>query len=285
MTSAKQLIANQQNAKASTGPVSLHGKTIVATNAVKHGIFSKDLIIPSGPGRESQLEYEELLNNLTGCLVPQNQMESLLVEKIAIDFWRLRRVLRFESGSIMRHFEKLLSDFYSYGKDTTASIDRSITHNTYYTEWNTTYIDCLRNQEVSFEAPVWKKEGIESNITEDLHIVARNIENLPKEQKTRLYAGSLGFEEVCGLLKTHGYSDQDIVQKLIEHYTKQNIRLAKEAQELKQKKAANEVADDVTRMISLIPAEENSEKIMKYERSLQKSIFQNLFLLKKLQES
>ena len=35
--------------------------------------------------------------------------------------------------------------------------------------------------------------------------------------------------------------------------------------------------------IGSVPSEENSEKALKYERSIQKSIFQNLFLLKKLQ--
>ncbi len=30
------------------------------------------------------MEYLEMLNNLASCLSPQNQMESLLVEKIAL---------------------------------------------------------------------------------------------------------------------------------------------------------------------------------------------------------
>jgi hypothetical protein len=50
MTSKKQILANPQNAKASTGPVTIEGKAVVATNAIKHGIFTKDLIITSGPG-------------------------------------------------------------------------------------------------------------------------------------------------------------------------------------------------------------------------------------------
>ncbi len=70
---------------------------------------------------------------------------------------------------------------------------------------------------------------------------------------------------------------------MVEHYTQKNVQLSKEIQELEQKKADDNAADNITRMVSPIPAEANSEKVMKYEKSLQKSIFQNLFLLKKLQ--
>lgn len=64
MTSEKQLLANLQNAQLSTGPITLEGRKIVATNAIKHGVFTKDLIIALGAGQENQAEYDELLANL-----------------------------------------------------------------------------------------------------------------------------------------------------------------------------------------------------------------------------
>jgi hypothetical protein len=48
-------------------------------------------------------------------------------------------------------------------------------------------------------------------------------------------------------------------------------------------KISNDAADKLTYMLGMAPATENTDKVLKYERSLQKSIFQNLFLLKKLQ--
>lgn len=36
-------------------------------------------------------------------------------------------------------------------------------------------------------------------------------------------------------------------------------------------------------MLGMIPSAENTEKVLKYERSLQKSIYQNLIMLKKIQ--
>ena len=128
MTTKKQKEANQKNALLSTGPVSSEGKAVVALNAIRHAIFAKDLIVDTGLGKENAEEYHDLLNNLISCLNPNNQMEMLLVEKISIDFWRLRRVIRFESGSIRKFIEDALKDIYSFGKQSNQELDNEITH-------------------------------------------------------------------------------------------------------------------------------------------------------------
>ncbi len=79
MTTEKQITSNQQNALLSTGAVTEEGKAMVSKNAIKHGIFTKDLIISAGDGKEDESEYKQLLDNLTECLNPRDQMESLLV--------------------------------------------------------------------------------------------------------------------------------------------------------------------------------------------------------------
>ena len=85
-----------------TGPTSAEGKAVVAKNAIKHGIFAKEVIIDSGDGQEDPAEYHRLLQGLQDDLKPVGQMEQLLVEKIAVNWWRLRRVLRFETGETQR---------------------------------------------------------------------------------------------------------------------------------------------------------------------------------------
>ena len=62
MTTEKQIEANKQNALVSTGPVTAEGKAVVSQNAVKHGIFVRDLIISSGDGKENEQEYREMLD-------------------------------------------------------------------------------------------------------------------------------------------------------------------------------------------------------------------------------
>jgi len=286
MTTKKQNEANQKNALLSTGPVTEDGKTVVCLNAIKHGIFAKDLIINSGLGKEHEKEYYDLLQNLIDCLNPKNQMESLLVEKISIDFWRLRRVLRFEEGSIKKHLEEVLKDFYSYSNKTNSEIDKDIIDKKAMIDWNISYIKCLKNNLVIFDQPIWKGVNIESDIIEDFYEIARDIEydKKSKEECNRLYNGEFDFIEIKAFIKKHGYcSDKEISSKLIKIYLKQNEEIEEDIKELEQKKEKNIVADEINAKICAIPQDESVDKIMKYEKSIQKSIFQNLLLLKKLQ--
>lgn len=112
MATRKQIESNRKNALVSTGPVTSEGKALVSQNAVKHGIFAKDMLITTGDGKEDAREYQELLDGLILSLHPSGQMECLLVEKIAADYWRLRRVLRFETGSIRKFLDTAINDYY-----------------------------------------------------------------------------------------------------------------------------------------------------------------------------
>jgi hypothetical protein len=119
MTTAKQIEANRRNALLSTGAVTECGKTTVSKNAIKHGIFTSALVIGDGIIQETVLDYNELLLNLTKSLNPTDQMESLLVEKIAVDFWRLKRVIKFESHCISDPYNGLTvaNTLPNYGDD------------------------------------------------------------------------------------------------------------------------------------------------------------------------
>ena len=94
--SAVQLVANQNNAKKSTGPVTLQGKQTVSNNALKHGVFSKSLILAD----EDPDEYKSLLDQLLQELHPSGLLEQTLVERIALTLWRQRRLVRAEAANI-----------------------------------------------------------------------------------------------------------------------------------------------------------------------------------------
>ena len=94
--SAVQLIANQNNAKKSTGPVTLQGKQTVSNNALKHGVFSKTLILTD----EDPDEYKSLVDQLLQELHPSGLLEQTLVERIALTLWRQRRLVRAETANI-----------------------------------------------------------------------------------------------------------------------------------------------------------------------------------------
>lgn len=96
MTTEKQAAANKENAKKSTGAKTPEGKAIVAGNAVKHGLFSRRLILAG----ESVEEYNQLLDDLFQSFRPAGAGEQILVEKICSAIWRQMRLTRAESASI-----------------------------------------------------------------------------------------------------------------------------------------------------------------------------------------
>ena len=202
MTTEKQLKANRENALVSTGPVTPEGKALVSQNAVKHGIFAKDLVITTGDGKEDAQEYRELLDGLILSLKPSGQMECLLVEKIAVDYWRLRRVLRFESGSIRKILDMAISDYY----------DKT---------------DYFGN----------------------------------KEHK----------------------GNEEIDEEIAEHQDAQDKTSQKRIAELKRQKLKNKLAEEVAIKIGSLPDGDDWNKVIKYEKAVQRSILQNLALLKRLQ--
>jgi hypothetical protein len=99
-SSARKIEANRRNALKSTGPRTRSGKKRVSRNATRHGFFSKWLLIQGQNGNESQQEYDDFCAGLRKHFDPVGWLEELWVEKIAVWSWRLRRLIRFESGQI-----------------------------------------------------------------------------------------------------------------------------------------------------------------------------------------
>ena len=103
--SLRKLQANRENALQSTGPRTPEGKQKVRWNALQHGLLAQEVVIPTGPGQEDDAEFEHLLVALRDDLQPCGALEEILVEKIAVCYWRLRRVLRAENGEIRSNLQ------------------------------------------------------------------------------------------------------------------------------------------------------------------------------------
>lgn len=293
MTTEKQKKSNRENALLSTGPINEKGKAIVSKNAVKHGIFANDLVIGKGDGKEKKQEYLELLKNLIDCLNPNGQLECLLVEKIAVDFWRLRRVLRFEMAGIRRYLDGATDDFYSqtnYEGDklhkTKDELNKDKNNYLGYIKWNERYIECLKKGIVTFDKNLWKGEGLESDIEENFYMIIGDddTDNLLSEEEFEKYEnGELGFEEIKDIFKRAGCDDKKISQKLIEELKKQNEGYKDSILKIEKEKKRNKMKEEINIKINSLPSNDNSEKVVKYEKAIQKSIYQNLTVLKKLQ--
>ena len=67
-----------------------NGYAVVRLNAVRHGILSRETVLP----HESRQDFEFLLNELQNEYAPNGQTEKALVEELASIFWRMRPKVR-----------------------------------------------------------------------------------------------------------------------------------------------------------------------------------------------
>jgi hypothetical protein len=93
MATAAQILANRENAKLSTGPVTEAGKAAVARNRISHGLAGAFSLLPW----ESVAEFNALLDALTAEHAPATPTETFLVRELAAAQWRLDRVAAIEA--------------------------------------------------------------------------------------------------------------------------------------------------------------------------------------------
>ena len=121
--SQKQLEANRRNAQLSTGPKTAQGKRRVRWNALKHGLLARSVVVTSSDCFEYRSQFRTLLSRLHQELRPVGILEEMLVEKIAVAYWRLRRAVRAEAGEIkerwhkVKHANRMLAKLRSHSPD------------------------------------------------------------------------------------------------------------------------------------------------------------------------
>jgi hypothetical protein len=91
MATAKQIAANRNNAKKSTGPKTAEGKTKSSKNALKHGLSTPYGLLPGESEEEYAYHREELLDEL----YPDSSIEHYLADRIVYLSWALKRAAHF----------------------------------------------------------------------------------------------------------------------------------------------------------------------------------------------
>src|SRR5262245_25840934 len=94
MTTEKQIIANQQNAKHSTGPRTESAKRRSRRIAIRHGLTAETFI----DTLEDAVDYKAFERAIKSDYSPQTAIEGQLVSRLASLLWRLRRAVIVESG-------------------------------------------------------------------------------------------------------------------------------------------------------------------------------------------
>jgi len=268
MVTEKQEQANIRNAQLSTGPMSEEGKAVVSRNAVKHGIFAKDLVINAGDGREDALEYHELLEDLKKDLAPAGRMERLLVEKIAVNYWRLRRLVRHETGEIRERLDdyrnKALISHYSYSRQKPELRYYSYNDEITDAEYHEQRYKVVSMQSSDFNMAE-KKAALEYILY--YRMDKEEAEFTEKDYKAaKKYVAALS-PQMRGKLRKEMLEDAEQVLAEMEEVRNWQVKF-----------------DRIQKARSL-PAAGNLNNIIKYENSLERSIFRNLAALKTLQEN
>lgn len=94
MASERQIAANRQNAKHSTGPRTEYGKRRSRRNAVRHGLMAETVI----DVLENPRAYKALQRAILADYSPHSNFELQLVSRLVSLLWRLRRATAIESG-------------------------------------------------------------------------------------------------------------------------------------------------------------------------------------------
>jgi hypothetical protein len=93
-------MAKTKHISNSTGPITPEGKSVVALNALSHGLTAQRHLVPG----ESAEEYSAFRLGVTSSLSPSNPLEEELADRIAQGLWRLKRIGAIEAGIFsLRH--------------------------------------------------------------------------------------------------------------------------------------------------------------------------------------
>jgi hypothetical protein len=88
LISEKQHQANCENAKHSCGPKTPEGKAAVRLNALIYGLRARTLIIRD----EKAEEFQRFFDTLIAELQPQDELERMQVQQMAVAHWILARI-------------------------------------------------------------------------------------------------------------------------------------------------------------------------------------------------
>jgi len=108
MTTQRKAEANRRNAIKSTGPRTPAGKAVVALNAMKHGLLSRESLVKG----ESEADLVDFGKRLRSQLAPAGEIELLLVDRIVSTAWRLRRLVAVET--MLFNGERALDNAFSH---------------------------------------------------------------------------------------------------------------------------------------------------------------------------
>ena len=280
--SKKQLEANRKNAPKG-GVKTPEGKEIVKYNALKHGLLAKEAVITVGDGTESPEEFNALLEDLKTQLKPEGTLEEMLVEKMAVSYWRLRRAYRYEAGLIRNELDNATDDYYSN------------------TNWEGEKIN-KTDEEIEQEIKK-EREGIEYWRKDKRYLTKMHKNGKPLEEifdwednwgwleekasyylsQYEEYGDDLEAKKVRELLNRADWSDDDIWQALIEICDERVKYHEEQIATLCRDKEKNRLRLQVIKKLGSIPSKDELDRLLRYEGAIERQLYKAMNQLERLQ--
>lgn len=281
--SEKQLEANKENAQKG-GVKTEEGKAIVRYNALKHGLLAKEIVITVGEGAENPEEFNALLADLGAQLQPQGTLEEMLVEKIAVAYWRLRRAYKYEVGLIRNELDNATDKFYSkttYGGDKKNKTDEEIEQDIkqekeHVAQWQRDKRDLSRMYEAG--KPLEEIYDWGANWEQLYH----KVENLISEDE--LDDDEKWIKQLREFLNNKtNWSDDEIWQAHIEVCDEQINEHEKEIADLEKQKTGNQLKLQVIKKLGSIPPKDELDRLLRYEGAIERQLYKAMNQLERLQ--
>ncbi len=272
-TSRTQKEANRKNGKKG-GVKTPQGKEVSKYNARTHGLLSKEVVIKSGAFSESQEDFDALYENLRAALNAEGGAEEHLVEKMAVSYWRQRRLHRFENAVIRQQIDLIERDSRATTDELNRKIDRKI-QIARELEENITRLSKAQAEGVTSWEEIYKM-GLDSFID----CVAWRLDQKGEEELSNVK----NEEEVGVLIKEKlGWDDNRILEELIKIKTDAFKECQNEIKSLEQQKQDHIHRVETLRDQAIIPAPEQMDRILRYGSALERQIYRDSDILVKFQ--
>ena len=266
MTTEKQIKSNQANSKKSTGARSEEGKAVIANNALKHGLFTRHLVIEG----EQIEDYHSLLNGLMTSLNPVGTLESVLVEKIASAIWKQKRLIGAEQASI------------ELSRSFKMDSNKKLVHKTMGLDWD----EKIENKDLeldtdeSLQLLSWRhKVIVEYDDLLDEVLDTNDLKRLSKD-------APLIYQHLLNELKQEDYQTADLYFKDIQITLREWVYQLYECceEDIKRNERKSEVQSVAELVKASLAAPINNELKGRYQTALDNELYKAIEALRKQQE-
>ena len=280
--SQKQLEANRKNAKKG-GVKTAEGKAIAKSNALKHGLLAREAVVTVGEGAEDQAEFEAVARDLKRELQPQGILEEMLVEKIVVAYWRLRRAHRYESSLMQHEMNSTEGSFYEKTKWNGEKVNRTDVQ-----------IDAKIFEEQEGIA-YWEKDKRELNEMckagkplQEIYDWEENWQALGDEVDDLLpedfeYDGDDWVQKLHALLTEANWTDDAIWKALIKDCDGRIQYHKGQISELEHEKERNRRKIAVLKKLGSVPSKHDLDCLLRYEGAIERQFYKALNQLERIQ--